>query len=265
MGMKRNLSIAALAGVAVVAVAGYLFGMQQQQADARPELLIYCGITMKEPMARIARELEQSDGFHSVIISGGSGNLLRAIETNQVGDLYLPGSDAYIADAKGKGLVTDTVHVGYNKAAIMVRKGNPKGIRADLAELARADLYVVIGNPESGSIGRETRKILTKAGLYEQVAANAREMTTDSKRLSQVLREGVADVVINWYATSTWSDNRKYIDTLPIDERFAKKKRLVLGLLTTSHHPDLARRFMDYAASARGRELFNQGGLYEVQ
>ena len=161
--------------------------------------------------------------------------------------------------------MSETVHVGYNKAALMVQKGNPKGITSDLGNLASPDHYVVICNPNSGSIGRETRKILERRGIYDEVARNAQKLTTDSKDLVKVLRNKEADLVINWYATSAWPENQPYMDVLSIDEKYASKKKLVLGLLTFSKHPDIARKFMAYAASEKGRALFQRYGLFDVE
>ena len=233
-------------------------------SSPRQELLIYCGITMIQPMAEIATIIEQQEEVKISIIKGGSGDLLKAIQYNRQGDLYLPGSESYIEQARREGLVTQSVHVGYNKAALMIRPGNPKAIQADLNSLLDPSLYVVIGSPESGSIGKETKRILSSAGIYDQVMQNVRELTTDSKRLVEVLRNGEADLVINWYAASTWQENRAFIDVIPIDEQYASKKQLILGLLSTSRHPDIARKIMIYATSAKGREIFNKYGLYDV-
>ena len=229
------------------------------------ELLIYCGITMIKPVAEIARIIEKQEDCRILVTKGGSGNLLHAIEINRAGDLYLPGSDSYIKTCVQKGLVNETALVGFNKAAIMVQKGNPKGITADLANLANPDYYVVIGAPNSGSIGRETQRILQKRGIYEAVAHNARMLTTDSKDLVKVLRDKEADVVINWYATSTWPENAPYVEALGIDERYATPKTLVLGLLTCSRHPEIAKKFIEYASSPEGVALFRQYGLYDVK
>lgn len=257
--------VVALVAVVLCVVFTRLAPSEVDAATAKEQLLIYCGITMIQPMTEIARVIEQQEGCEIIITKGGSGNLLRAIKVNKLGDLYLPGSDSYIKTCQEEGLVNDTVHVGHNKAAIMVQKGNPKGITNDLGNLTSPDYYVVIGNPNSGSIGRETRKILERAGIFDQVSRNAGQLTTDSKDLVNVLRNKEADLVINWYATSTWPDNEPYVDVLSIDEQYASKKKLVLGLLTFSKHPDIARKFMAYAASEKGRALFEQYGLFDVK
>jgi molybdate transport system substrate-binding protein len=236
----------------------------QQTSPPQKELLVYCGITMIQPMSEIAATVEKQENIKISIIKGGSGNLLRSIQFNQLGDLYLPGSESYILQAMQEGLIKKSVHVGYNKAAVMVQQGNPKKIPAGLTSLLNPDYYVVIGNPDTGSIGKETKKILTAAGIFSEVMQNARELTTDSKRLVEVLKKGEADLVINWYATAIWPENAEQIDTLPIDDKYAAKKRLILGLLKTSKHPEKAKKFMDYATSAKGRSIFKRYGLYTV-
>ena len=265
--MKYKTIIGAL--VVIVAVYAIYYSICPQATYAKheesKELLIYCGITMIKPMTEIAKVIEEEENCKIIITKGGSGNLLRAINVNKVGDLFLPGSDSYIKTCMEEKIVTDTVFVGYNKAAIMVQKGNPKGISKDLINLTNPEYFVVICDPQSGSIGRETKKILDKREIFDEVAKNAVKLTTDSKDLALMLKNKEADLVINWYATSTWPENSPYIDTLSIDEKYASKKKLVLGLLSYSKHPDIAKKFMEYASSPKGQELFRNNGLYDIE
>lgn len=94
--------------------------------------------------------------------------------------------------------------------------------------------------------------------------ANTKLLTTDSKDLVRVLKDNEADLVVNWFATSTWDENDQSVTVLPIDERYAKKARLVLGLLKYTKQPEIAKAFMEYANSAEGRKIFNRYGLYDV-
>lgn len=264
MTQRKWMAMVALSMVSAV----FLAGCQKEKEPlevSKKELLIYCGITMIRPMAEIARVIEAQENCKITIIKDGSGNLLKAIKANGVGDLYLPGSDSYIETCLKEGLVTETAFVGYNKAALMVQKGNPKAITADLDNLAKPDYYVVIGNAKSGSIGKETKLILEKKGIYDKVLANTKHLTTDSKDLITYLKTKEADLVINWYATATWEENRDHVDVLPIDPKYATPEKLVLGLLNISSHPDIARKFMAYASSEQGKAIFDKYGLYNVQ
>jgi molybdate transport system substrate-binding protein len=233
--------------------------------EVRKQLLIYCGITMARPMAEIKAIIEREENCEILMTTGGSGNLLKALKENKSGDLYLPGSEKYIQICRDEGLVTESVHVGYNRAALLVQKGNPKNISPDLSNLTSKDYYVVMCNPETGSIGRETADILQRAGLFEEARQNAREFTTDSKRLIQLLRDKQADLAINWYATATWEENRPYVDALQIDPQYARPKKLVLGLLTTSRYPEIAKKFMNYAISEQGKAIFRKYGLHDAK
>ena len=248
----------------VLMVCSLLSGCVEEKQEARKELLIYCGITMIKPMAELAKMIEEQENCRVIITKGGSGNLLKSIHSNEVGDLYLPGSASYIKTAVDEGLVTESVHVGNNKAAMMVAKGNPRNIPADLTVLADPDYYVVLGNPSSGSIGRETKKILDRRGIFNEVMANVKRLTTDSKDLVLVFKEKEAHAVLNWLATSPWGENREYVDVLPISSELTEEKRLVLGLLKWSREPEIARKFMALAASDTGRALFEKYGLYTL-
>jgi molybdate transport system substrate-binding protein len=234
--------------------------------DNKKQMLIYCGITMIRPMAEIAEIIEKQEDCKISIIKGGSGNLLDMIVENEYGDLYLPGSDRYYEKiAKSyPGLITDTVTVGFNKAVLMVQKGNPLGFGGDLKKLTGKDINVVIGDPASGSIGKEAKKILTKAGIFDEVINNAPVLTTDSKDLVTMLKNKTADVVINWYACSQWDSNSTFMQVIDIDSRYSKKKRLVLGLIRYSQNKELAKKFMELASSERGKMIFDKYGLYHL-
>lgn len=212
-------------------------------------------------MNEIAAIIEEQENIDVIIIQGGSGNLLRSIEINGVGDLYLPGSESYIENAREKGLIVEAELVGYNRAVLMVQKGNPLHLDGDLQNLASPAYYVVIGNPESGSIGKETRRILETEGIFNDVLNNARELTTDSKDLVSVLVEGRADVVINWYAVYTWNNNAEYLDVIPLSPEVAPPKKLILASLTTAHEPELAKLFINYAISSEGYAIFEKYGF----
>ncbi len=232
-----------------------------EEATQKKELLIYCGITMIRPMQEIAQIIEQKHNCTIKITKQGSGALLKSIETNMVGDLFLPGSESYMKICLEKGLIKETVDVGFNRAALMVQKGNPLGITADVRNLIDKKYRVVLGSAENGSIGKETERILNRLGLYQQAIENALYLTADSKGMVQAIHEKKADLVLNWYATALWDENKQFMDALPLDDDMAPPHKLVLGLLTFSPYPDIARSFLTLAGSDQGKEIFARHGF----
>ncbi|MCA9402029.1 MAG: substrate-binding domain-containing protein, partial [Candidatus Omnitrophica bacterium] len=96
-------------------------------------LLIYCGITMVKPMTHIAANFEKEHPHVKVtIVQGGSQDLYNSLKMSRQGDLYLPGSASYRTDNLKDGLLGETVFLGYNQAALMVKKGNPKNFSGDI-------------------------------------------------------------------------------------------------------------------------------------
>lgn len=230
-------------------------------AGERPELLVYCDITMAHPIQDIASIVGKEKGVRITITQGGSEDLYKSLAASRKGDLYLPGSASYRERHLDDGLLKDFVHVGYNQAAIMVGKGNPRGISNDPTELTRQDLGVVIASAKTGSIGRESKRILSEKGIYPQVLDNAVYLTTDSRNLNRALRRGDADVIINWRATAFFDENRDAMEVLDLEPSLAKPKKLLLNRLSFSSHPEIARYFMEYAASEKGQAIFRRYGF----
>lgn len=232
-----------------------------EQVNSRKELLIYCGITMIRPIQEIADIMEKEQNCTIKITKQGSGTLLNSLKANRVGDLFLPGSESYIKMAIDEGLVCETVFVGYNRAALVVQKGNPLHITSDITNLTNKKYRIILGSAESGSIGKETQRILSQLGIYQQAIDNALFLTADSKGMVKAILDKDADLILNWYATSVWEGNRTHMDGLLLEDTIAPPHKLMLGLLTFSPYPDIARRFMEVAVSPQGKAIFTKYGF----
>ncbi|MBN2705403.1 MAG: substrate-binding domain-containing protein [Deltaproteobacteria bacterium] len=241
-------------------------GCDSQQYPAtkdtgRKEILIYCGMTMIKPIMELVASFEAQEKCNVKLTYGGSNHLLHSIETNQIGDLFFPGKESYVNTLSQSGVVTDSVTLGYNQAALFVQTGNPKNLTSTLSNLIDEHLHVVIGNDSSGSIGRETRRILEKAGIFQEVVDNALYLTTDSKGLVKAIKNKEADLVVNWQAVLYLDDNRKFMTLLPLPPVYVEKQPLVMGLLKFSRDKALARSFMRLAASPAGQDVFKRYGF----
>lgn len=240
-------------------------GDKKEEAKAsytqKPELLFYVGITMVKPMSELAKRFETKEGVSIKILQGGSEDLYQSAKASQAGDLYMPGSlsyrDKYLTDGI---LEKDAVFMGYNRASLMTKKGNPKGIKADLSVLLDPNYRTVLCNPESGSIGHETKIILETAKIYTEAMARAVYLTTDSRNLIKAIKDDDADVVLNWRATA-FGENRDTVQVLDLPESIAKKDTLVLIPLKSSKYPQKTRDFIAFARSLEGRTVFHQFGF----
>jgi molybdate transport system substrate-binding protein len=246
----------------VATLALLLFGQAQAQS-AKPELLVYCGITMVRPMSEIAQAFEKRENVKMTLAQGGSEDLYQSARKSGVGDLYLPGEPSYRAKHLKEGLLGEVVTVGYNQMALMVQKGNPKQVKADPRELLRRDLTVILGNAESGSVGQEAKNILDSLGIYHKAIKAAAFLAPDSRSLMNAMKKKEGDLTMSWRATGFFADNVAAVETIDLDPRLAKPQALLLNLLTSSRSPDLARRFMSFAAGSEGQAIFRKHGFLD--
>jgi len=231
------------------------------EPEVKSNLLIYCGITMIPPMQELAREFELAHPVNVTLTQGGSQDLYDSIKLSGEGDLYLPGSPQYRSDNLKDGILLDYKFVGYNRVAMMVQKGNPKNLTADLEAFVSPGVNTVLANPQTGSIGKASQKVLEMSGLYEKAYAHAVYLTTDSRRLVQAMKNKEADATLNWYAVGTWDKNQDFIDTLLLPESISQPRALEISLLKYSSNPELAKKFIEYAASPHGRDVFKRYGF----
>lgn len=228
----------------------------------RPELLIYCGITMVRPMGEIAQLFEARENVKVTMAQGGSEDTYQSAK-KRGGDLYLPGEPSYRQKHLAEGLLGDYVTVGYNQMAMMVQKGNPKQVKPDPRELLRRDLTVILGNADSGSVGNESKEILDRLGIYPKVVRAAAFLAPDSRSLSKAMRQHDADLTMNWRATGFAPENVGALEMIDLDPKLAKPQALMLTLLTSSRQAELARRFMALAAGPEGQALFRKYGFLD--
>jgi molybdate transport system substrate-binding protein len=239
-----------------------LGGTARAQAP-KVELLLYCGITMVRPMAEIAQTFEKREHIKIVLAQGGSEDLYQSAKKTGAGDWYLPGEPSFRADYLKEGLLGDFVTVGYNQMAMMVQKGNPKQIKGDPRELLRRDVLAIIGNARSGSVGKESKDVLDGLGIYQKVVKAVPFLAPDSRSLALALKRHEADVALNWRAVGYFPDNAVLLDVIDLDPKLARPQALELSLLASSRHPDIARRFMQLAASEEGQAIFRKYGFLD--
>lgn len=229
----------------------------------KPNLLIYSGITMVKPIKEISEILEKKLNINITINQGGSKDLYESLKSSQMGDLYLPGSESYRINNLKDGFLLDFVEIGYNQASIFVKKGNPNNIKG-IEDLLNEKNDITICNPESGSIGKLTKKILIKyknENFYNEVFDERILIGTDSRNLNKSIIEGKTNLTINWRATGFWGENRKYIDVIELPENIAPKKKLLLNLLSFSKNKEISRKIMYFFKSEEGKKIMKKYGF----
>ncbi|RXJ91163.1 molybdenum ABC transporter substrate-binding protein [Arcobacter sp. CECT 8983] len=231
--------------------------------SSKPTLIFYCGTTMVKPIKEMAKIIEAKYNCNIKISQGASKDLYDSLKYSKVGDLFLPGSNSYRTNNLKDGYLLEAVEIGYNKAAIFVRKDKNKQ-NINLDDFVKTSLSSILCNPKAGSIGRETKEIFEKykgKEFFYDAYDNSVEIGTDSRNLNKALIDKRADITINWRSTAFWEENNKYIDIIEIDEKYAKKEKLKISLLKFSQNKDIAKSFMKFSTSKQGQEIMKKYGF----
>ncbi|WP_292728965.1 molybdate ABC transporter substrate-binding protein [Methanoculleus sp.] len=259
--MKAHLLL--ITALLVAAAAAFACGCTGTTADTpaagdttKPELLVYCGAGMREPMDEIAMTFTNETGIPINFVFGGSNTLLTQMNLTGMGDVYMPGATAYFDSARKMGLVGNESLVVYHIPVIAVPKGNPANITS-LADLAKPGVRVALGDNPATAIGQLTDKLLEKNKLLSDVEKNVVTRSGTVNELLVYLSMGQADVGIIW--EDLYVPEKMDLIYIPNKENLVKI--VPIGVLTSSEHPDEAEQFTAFVASEEGKAIFTSHGF----
>lgn len=259
--MKAHLLL--ITALLVAATAAFACGCTGTTADTpaasdttKPELLVYCGAGMREPMDEIAATFTNRTGIPINFVFGGSNTLLTQMELTGMGDVYMPGATAYFDAACEKGLVEDEHLIVYHVPVIAVPKGNPAGITC-LEDMAKPGVRVALGENPGTAIGQLTDKLLEKNNLLADVEKNLVTRSGTVNELLVYISMEQADVGIIWEDLYV----PEKMDLIYIPNTNNLVKIVPIGVLTASEHPDEAEQFTAFVISDEGKEIFTRYGF----
>ena len=256
------LAIIVLA-VIVVWAASLLLKSRKTAAGPVPSdpLIVYCAASLKAPVEALAKQYEQR--FHTPVQLqfGASQSLLASIEISKNGDLYLPADDSYFATAAGQKLVETTIPIARQRCALMVAKGNPKGIKT-MADLLRPEVRLALANPEAAAIGKLVRGALDKAA-WDALAEKAVVIAATVTEAANAVKADAADVTFIWDAM-----HQQYaaFDLVSLPAIADVQALVGVGLLNCSHQSVEAMKFARFlAARDAGLPVFKANGFEVVE
>jgi molybdate transport system substrate-binding protein len=247
--------------VLLLFIGGLLLVVVNGCAQEEPKTITaFVGSASKPALEEAASAFEQETGIRVYLSFGGSGTMLSQIELSQSGDLYIPGSQDYIAKAERKNIVNpvSAARIAYLVPTIGVQHGNPKNIQS-LADLARPGIEVGIGNPEAVCLGLYAVEILDYNHLLEDVGRNIVVQAESCEKIATLISLKSVDAVIGWDVFHHWDPEN--IDVVYLSPEQLPRLAYVPGAVTEfSQDKESARKFLYFLVSAPGQEIFQKWG-----
>lgn len=225
-----------------------------------PELNFFCGAAVKVPMEEILSNFEKETGIKVNVIYSGSGNLLSQMELSKKGDVYLCGSPDYIIIGEKNGLLVKGAakKVAYLVPAILTPGDNPKKIKS-LEDLAKKDVRVGIGNPETVCLGLYAVELLDKNNLLEKVMPNVVVFAKGCAATANLIVIGKVDAILGWRVFKNWNPDRvKLIKIAP--QKIPRISYIAITVTKFVRNRRLADKLINYILSNKGKDVFKKWG-----
>jgi len=249
--MKRLLIVA----VAVVFLSGASVGIAG-------DLMIFSGAGLIKPMEEMRANFAKTYNVTVDVHYGSSGEIFAAVAAGQPCDVLIPGAEKYTEDAVKNGwVIGDTVtKLVLHVPLIAVPKDNPANVKGFM-DLVRSGVRVAIGDPKAPAIGRVARKMLKKAGVWEQATKNITVYAPTVNQLLIYVALKQVDAAIIWGDLVTWAEGKGKLEVVPIEKQYNIIKTIPTAVCTKATHKDLAYKFNEYIASDEGLSIWTKWGF----
>lgn len=226
------------------------------------DLRIFAGAGLMKPMEELRQNFEKSHDVHIDVHYGSSGEIFGMLGVGQTCDVFIPGAEKYTRDAIKNGWVYEPSMKPIVKhvPVMVVPGGNPANIQT-LDDLARPGVKVALGDPKAAAIGKVSKKMLSKAGMWEQVTPNVVVYAPTCNQLLIYTALEQADAAINWLDVTTWAEGKGKIQVVRIDDKRNMIKTIPTAVHVSAKDNPLALELNDYIASAEGLVVWEKWGF----
>ena len=226
------------------------------------KLVMYCAAGIKLPVEAAAKAYEEAFGVEIQLQYGGSGTLLNNLQIAEIGDLYLAADTSYIKIAREKKLLAEAVPVGRIRPVIAIPKGNVHNIQS-IDDLLKPDIKFALANPDAASVGKATKKLLTKMDKWDEISEACKVFKpTVNELTSSVLIKSV-DAAVVWDSQVKLHSDK--LEMVHVPEFDAATKQITVGVLKWCNASAEALRFCRFLqAPAKGQQYFDQFGIETI-
>ena len=147
--------------------------------------------------------------------------------------------------------------VSLNQLVILVKKGNPKGVRT-LQDMAKPGLRVGVGHEKQCALGLLTQQTLAQSKLQAEVMKNVVVQSPTGDMLVNQLRAGSLDAVVAYLSNAVTAADA--LDAFPIDVPCALAVQPV-AVGRDAKRKQIAARLVDALRSTESRARFEAEGF----
>lgn len=247
-------------GLLVFAQRGFAVADDADTWADRPTLTLMAGAMLKPAIDDAITRFEQREGVTVTRIYNGCGLLVAQMKTGTQPDAYFSCDVSFMTDVADR--FGPPTNISRNPMVILVRRGNPLGIKS-LADLAAAEkLAIGFAHPENSALGALTDRLLRRGDLHDRLVARNRVVHGDSGHLVvNQMAVGSLDAAVVYRSNALANpDNARFYELVPIADADAIATQ-PFAVSKSASHPQLTRRLFDAITEAAPRQRFDDLGF----
>ena len=225
------------------------------------ELRVFSGSVVKPVLDAANVKFTKDEGIEIIPFYSGSGIALTQAILSNKGDIYISASKNYIDKAIKKDFVekSSVKTIARIVPAIVVKKGNPKGIH-EIRDLLRGDVSFAIAAPGSVVIGDAAKKLFLKTGDADKYLEKVRTTAASASQLFSFLTTGSVDVIIGWQIMKGWAPDKVDVINLPNDLTSGLESSIAAGIVRETKHRSEAGKYLEFLTGNYCQQIFKNYG-----
>jgi molybdenum ABC transporter molybdate-binding protein len=226
----------------------------------RPELTLYAGSMLRPAIEETITKFEEREGVRVTRVYNGCGILVAQMKAGQVPDAYFACDSEFMKQVRD--LFPKSDIVSQNQLVILVKKGNPLGVRS-LKDLAKPGLRVGIGHEKQCAMGWLTQRTFDESGLKSEVMENVVVQTPTGDMLVNQMRSGSLDAAEAYLSNAAGA--AEFLDAVKIEGIPCSIATQPFGVAKDSAHKQLSQRLLQAIRTEASQEKFASEGFHWVE
>ena len=202
------------------------------------------------------------------------GAKFKDVELPRIPDVYSSVSEDNMRILKEKGYIDDYFVYLHNRIVLMVRKGNPKGIKS-IFDLAREDVVVSHPNPENEDIGKYIVQMYLEVGgeelrrkVMEEKAKRGSTIftTVHHRETPERILNGKADAGWVWATEVIYAQMRGLpVEMVEVEIDMSDRVNYYIAKLKNAPNPENADKFLEFIKSDKAQKIYRKYGFVPLE
>lgn len=222
----------------------------------QPELTLYAGSMLRPAIEETISEFERREGVKVTRVYNGCGILVAQMKAGEVPDAYFACDTEFMNQVKD--IFPSPESVSQNELVILVKKGNPHGIKS-LEDLSEPGLRVGIGHEKQCAMGWITQRTFAESGLQTELMKNVVVQTPTGDMLVNQMRSGSLDAAVAYLSNAAGAAD--FLDAIRIQGIACSVATQPYGVAKGSDRRQLGERLLHAIRTESSKEKFTNEGF----